>query len=80
MVRHGFIKLSTLNIALYGRQPKFYKNPFLAFLFLFLFHFVFSFILLILEILVLFFFSHFVLYCLMCLLSVSGLPCQGALI
>ena len=59
-VRHGFVELSTLNIALLGRQPKLCKNPFLPFIFSFSFSFfVLSFILLILGILVLF----YLLYC-----------------
>ena len=42
-MRHGFVELSTLNIELRRRQPKFAKNPFLPFIFLFLFHFLFYF-------------------------------------
>ena len=38
-MRHGFVELSTLNITLLGRQPKFCKNPFLPFIFLIPFHF-----------------------------------------
>ena len=49
MLQHGFVKVSTLNIALLGRQPKFCKNPIF-----FSFSFFFGFILLILGILVLF--------------------------
>ena len=38
-MRHGIVELSTLNIALLGRQPKFCKNLFLLFIFLILFYF-----------------------------------------
>ena len=51
-MRHGFVELSTLNIALLGRQPKLCKNPFLLFIFFFFSFFVLSFILLNLGILV----------------------------
>ena len=57
MLRYGFVELSTLNIALLRRQPKFVRIPFFHFFFFFIF--VFSFILLILGILVLFLFFFF---------------------
>ena len=38
-MRYNFVELSTLNIALLGRQPKFCKNPFLPFIFLLFFTF-----------------------------------------
>ena len=45
-LRYNFVKLSTLNIALLGRQPKFYENPVFHFFVLFLFLFLFGSILL----------------------------------
>ena len=65
-MRHSFVELSTLNIALLGRQPKFSKNP--TFPFVFLLYFISFWFNLI------FFFmnSWFVLICLICVSSVSG--------
>ena len=60
-MRYNFVELSTINIALVGRQPKFCKNP--AFPFIFLFYF-FSFWLI--------FFILGFLFCLMCVLSASS--------